>query len=337
MRPMSSGGAGGRAGTAGPAAGPAASPAASTAAGALVVAEEVRVALASGRGVVALESTIISHGLPTATSAATAREIEAAVRSAGAVPATVAVVDGTVRVGLGDDELVRVAEGPDVVKASLRDLGPVAGRRLTAATTVAATAYLADRAGIRLFATGGLGGVHRGARESWDESADLLALSSVPVTVVCAGVKSILDTAATLERLESLSVPVVGYGTDAMPGFYVRDSGLPVPWRVDSPEEAAALVRGRDALGLPHAVVVAQPVDADHEMDPDLHERTLAEGLAEAARQRVTGKDVTPFLLGWFHEHTGGASLAANVALVLANARLAGRVAVLLASGGAQR
>ena len=322
MRAMSRGGAAGRAGTAG------------TAGTGMLVAEEVRDALAAGRGVVALESTIISHGLPKQTSAGTAREIEAAVRSVGAVPATVAVVDGTVRVGLGDDELVRVAEGPDVVKASVRDLGPVAGRRLTGATTVAATAYLAGRAGIGLFATGGLGGVHRGARESWDESADLAALSSTPVTVVCAGVKSILDTAATLERLETLSVPVVGYRTDAMPGFYVRDSGLPVPWRVDSPEEAAAVVRGRDALGLPQALVLAQPVDPDHEMDPDLHERTLVDGLAEAARRRVTGKDVTPFLLGWFHEHTGGASLAANVALVLANARLAGLVAVLLAAGG---
>ena len=296
----------------------------------LDVAEEVRDALAAGSAVVALESTIISHGLPTRTSAATAREIEAAVRARGAVPATIAVVDGTVRIGLDDDDLVRVAEGPDVVKASVRDLGPVVARRVTGATTVAATAYLAHRAGIRLFATGGLGGVHRGARESWDESADLAALASLPVTVVCAGVKSILDTAATLERLESLSVSVVGYRTDAMPGFYVRDSGLPVPWRVDSAEEVAAVVRGRDTLGLQQALVVAQPVDGDDEMDPDLHERTLATGLAEAARRRVTGKEVTPFLLGWFHEHTGGASLAANVALVLANARLAGRVAVLL-------
>jgi pseudouridylate synthase len=324
MPPMSGGGAEGHAATA------ARAGTEGTEGTGLVVADEVRDALASGRGVVALESTIISHGLPTETSAATAREIEAAVRSVGAVPATVAVVDGTVRVGLGDDELVRVAEGPDVVKASVRDLGPVVGGRRTGATTVAATAYLAHRAGIRLFATGGLGGVHRGARETWDESADLAALSAVPVTVVCAGVKSILDTAATLERLESLSVPVLGYGTDAMPGFYVRDSGLAVPWRVDSPEEVAAVVQGRDALGLPQAVVVAQPVDPGDEMDPDQHERTLVAGLAEAERQRVTGKDVTPFLLGWFHEHTGGASLAANVALVLANARLAGRVAVLL-------
>ncbi|HYO40409.1 MAG TPA: pseudouridine-5'-phosphate glycosidase [Nocardioidaceae bacterium] len=297
-----------------------------------LVADEVSDAIASGRGVVALESTIISHGLPTATSAGTARRIEAAVRAAGAVPATVAVVDGAVRVGLSDDELLQVAEGPDVVKASVRDLGPVLGRRLTGATTVAATAYLADRAGIRVFATGGLGGVHRGARDSWDESADLTALAGVPVTVVCAGVKSILDVAATLERLESLSVPVVGYSTDGMPGFYVRDSGLPVPWRMDSPGEIADLVLARAELALPQAVVVARPLDVEDEMDRELHEVTLHEGLAEARRQQVTGKDVTPFLLGWFHEHTGGASLRANVGLVLSNAGLAGQVAERVAA-----
>jgi pseudouridine-5'-phosphate glycosidase len=297
----------------------------------LVVADEVSDAIASGRAIVALESTIISHGLPSATSAGTARRIEAAVRSGGAVPATVALVDGAVRVGLTDDHLVRVAEGGDVVKSSVRDLGPVLARRLTGATTVAATAYLAHLAGIRVFATGGLGGVHRGARESWDESADLAALAAVPVTVVCAGVKSILDVAATLERLESLSVPVVGYRTDAMPGFYVRDSGLPVPWRLDSPAEVAAVVRSRESLSLPQGMVVAQPVAQADELDAALHERTLAEGLAEVRRRGTTGKDVTPFLLGWFHERTGGASLAANVALVLANAVLAAEVAAELA------
>ncbi len=292
----------------------------------LVVADEVAEAIASGRGVVALESTIISHGLPTASSASTARRIEAAVRQAGAVPATVALVDGAVRVGLSEDELVRVAEGPDVVKTSVRDLGPVLTRGLTGSTTVAATAFVAHRVGIRLFATGGLGGVHRDARASWDESADLAALAGVPVTVVCAGVKSILDVPATLERLETLSIPVVGFGTDRMPGFYVRDIGLPVPWRVDSEAEVADLMRSRTELGLPQALVVARPVDLEHEMDRELHETTVREGLAELERRGVTGKDVTPFLLGWFHESTGGASLAANVALVLANAALAGRI-----------
>ncbi len=289
--------------------------------------DEVSDAIASGRGIVALESTIISHGLPTATSAATARQIEDAVRRGGAVPATVAVVDGTVRVGLSDDALVRVAEGEGVVKTSVRDLGPVVAGRLTGATTVAATAYVARLAGIRVFATGGLGGVHRGARDTWDESADLAALAAAPVTVVCAGVKSILDVAATLERLETLSVPVLGYRTDAMPGFYVRDAGVPVPWRVESAAEVAEVMRARDALGLPQGMLVAQPVDAAEEMDLGLHERTLAEGLAEAGRRGVGGKDVTPFLLGWFHERTDGASLAANVALVLANARLAAEIA----------
>ena len=278
----------------------------------------------------ALESTIISHGLPSETSAGTARRIEAAVRGGGAVPATVALVGGAVRIGLSDADLVRVAEGAGVVKSSVRDLGPVLARRLTGATTVAATAYLAHLAGIRVFATGGLGGVHRGARESWDESADLAALAGVPVTVVCAGVKSILDVAATLERLESLSVPVAGYRTDTMPGFYVRDSGLPVPWRLDSPTEVADVVRSREALSLPQGMVVAQPVPAAHEMDGTLHERTLSEGLAEVRRRGISGKDVTPFLLGWFHARTGGASLAANVALVLANAALAAEVAAAL-------
>jgi pseudouridylate synthase len=293
----------------------------------LVLSDEVSDAIASGRGVVALESTIISHGLPTETSARTAREIEAAVRRAGAVPATVAVVDGAVRVGLTDDALVRVAEEGGVVKTSVRDLGPVLAKGLTGATTVAATSYVAHLAGIRVFATGGLGGVHRGARDTWDESADLAALAAAPVTVVCAGVKSILDTAATLERLESLSVPVLGYRTDALPGFYVRDAGLPVPWRVDSAAEVAAVMRARVALRLPQGMVVAQPVAAADEMDRDLHDRTLAEGLAEVGRRGVVGKDVTPFLLAWFHEHTGGASLAANVALVLANAELAAAIA----------
>lgn len=291
-----------------------------------MIAPEVSDAIASGAGVVALESTIISHGLPTDTAAATARDIEDAVRRSGAVPATIAVVDGRIRVGLDDDALVRVAEDDAVVKASVRDLGIVVSRGLMGATTVAATSYVAQLAGIRCFATGGLGGVHRGAQESYDESADLAALGELPVTVVCAGVKSILDVPATLERLETLSVTVVGYRTDVFPGFYIRDTGLAVPWRVDEPQEVADLMRARAALGLRQAVVVANPIAPEHEMDRDVHERTLAEGLAAAAAAGVVGKEVTPFLLGWFHEHTDGASLRANVALVLANAELAGRI-----------
>ena len=234
----------------------------------LELSAEVSDAIASGQGVVALESTIISHGLPTETSAQTARQIEEEVRRTGAVPATVAVVDGTVHVGLSDDELLRVAEDEGVVKASIRDLGVVMARGGMGATTVAATSYLAHLAGIRVFATGGLGGVHRGARETWDESADLAALGSVPMTVVCAGVKSILDVAATLERLESLSVTVLGYRTDVFPGFYVRDTGLPVPWRVDEPGEVAAVMRQRHRLGLTQGLVVANPIAEEHERRP---------------------------------------------------------------------
>ena len=293
----------------------------------LVIADEVRDAIGSGIGVVALESTIISHGLPKDTSAETARRIEDAVRREGAVPATIALVDGVARIGLSDEALLRVAEEEDVVKTSIRDLGPVLGRRLTGATTVAAASYLAHLAGIDLFATGGLGGVHRDARTTWDESADLTALSTVPVTVVCAGVKSILDVPATLERLESLSVTVLGYGTDAFPGFYVRDSGEPAPWRVDSPVEVVEVMRQRCDLGLVQGLVVAKPVDAAYEMDATLHDGTLREGLEAARSAGVSGRAVTPYLLAWFHQHTGGASLRANVALVLENATLAAQIA----------
>ena len=293
----------------------------------LHVSAEVSDAIASGTGVVALESTIISHGLPTASAAGTAREIEEVVRREGAVPATIAVVDGIVRIGLDDDLLVRVAEDDGVVKASIRDLGPVMSRGLVGATTVAATSYLANQAGVRVFATGGLGGVHRGARDTWDESADLDALAQVPVTVVCAGVKSILDVPATLERLESQSVTVLGFGTDTFPGFYVRDTGLPVPWRVDTPDDVAAIMAQRDLLGLRQGVVVARPIDEAHELEAELHRATLESGLAEVEKRGITGKEVTPFLLGWFHEETHGASLDANVALVRSNAALAARIA----------
>jgi pseudouridine-5'-phosphate glycosidase len=300
------------------------------------ISEEVSDAIASGTGVVALESTIISHGLPTEVSARTAREIEDEVRAAGAVPATIAIVDGQVRVGLDDDALVRVAEGEDVVKSSIRDLGMVLARGVTGATTVASTSYLAVAAGIRVFATGGLGGVHRGADQTWDESADLLALATVPITVVCAGVKSILDVPATLERLETLSVTVAGYRTDTFPGFYISDTGLPVPWRVERPEDVARVMAHRDGLGLRQAVVVANPIGTDDEMDHDLHRRTLESGLAAAEGRGVRGKDVTPFLLAWFHDQTEGASLTANVALVRANARLAGKIAVSASDTGSE-
>ena len=296
---------------------------------------EVADALASGSGVVALESTIISHGLPADSSATTAREIEAAVRSAGAVPATIAVLDGRIRIGLDDSTLDRVATDPAVVKASVRDLAVVVASTGSGATTVASTSVVAAAVGIELFATGGLGGVHRGAAESWDESADLFALASAPLAVVCAGVKSILDVSATLERLETLSVTVVGYRTDIFPGFYVRDSGQPVPWRVDSPGQVAQILASRRGLGLAQALVVGNPIARDAEVESALHDATLAAGLAALESDGVTGKDVTPFLLAYFHEHTGGASLAANVALVLSNARLAGEIAVEVAGSRA--
>jgi pseudouridine-5'-phosphate glycosidase len=296
------------------------------------VAEEVATALAERRPVVALESTIISHGLPRPDNLGIAGEIESAVRSAGAVPATVALLDGVARVGLDADGLARVAGDPDVVKVGVRDLATAAARGASGATTVASTAHLAARAGISVFATGGLGGVHRGAVDSWDESADLTTLSRTPVLVVCSGVKSILDVPATLERLETLNVAVLGYRTSQFPGFYLADSGHSLDWRVDSPAEVAAVLAARRLLGTDgYGMVLANPVDAAHELDRTLHERVLASGLAAAAAHGVRGKEVTPFLLEHFHRETAGASLATNVALVLANARLAGEVAVAAA------
>jgi pseudouridine-5'-phosphate glycosidase len=299
--------------------------------GGLTVHEEVREALATGRPVVALESTLVAHGLPRPDNLRVAREVEAAVRGAGAVPATVAVVAGEVRVGLDAAGLEAVAAGDDVAKCGPRDLAPVMARGGHGATTVAATAVLAARAGIGLFATGGLGGVHREARESWDESADLVALAGTPITVVCAGVKSILDVGATLERLETLSVTVLGYRTDAFPGFYLSDSGFPVPWRVDSPAEAAAVVAARARLGSRAGIVVANPLPAAEQLDRELHDRVLADGLRAARDAGVTGKATTPYLLDFFHRETRGASLEVNVRIVLRNARLAAEIAAAAA------
>ena len=294
----------------------------------MIVDPEVAEALRAGRGVVALESTLIAHGLPAPDNLRVAREAEAAVRESGAVPATIAVVGGTVRIGLDEDALAAIALGDDVVKAGVRDLAPAVARGIDAATTVASTAHLAARAGIGVFATGGLGGVHRGARETWDESADLTTLARTGIVVVCAGVKSILDVGATLERLETLNVTVVGYRTDAFPGFYLSDSGHPVGWRVESPEDVAAVARARDDLGLgDRAIVVANPLPGGEQLDPALHDRVLRESLEAAAAAGVAGRDVTPFLLDRFHRETGGASLAANVRLVLRNAALAGQIA----------
>jgi pseudouridylate synthase len=288
--------------------------------------------MAAGRAVVALESTIIAHGLPRPDNLRVAREIEDAVRASGAVPATIAVLGGEVRVGLGDDELERIGGSDDVAKCSVRDLPVVCARGGDGATTVAATAHLAARAGIAVFATGGIGGVHRDAAASFDESADLVELGRTPICVVCAGVKSILDAGATLERLETLGVTVVGYRSDRLAGFYLADSGLPVPWRADSPAEVAAIMRARAEVGAPGGVLVANPLPAGEQLDPALHDRVLGEALAAAAAQGVRGKAITPFLLDRLNQETKGESLRANIALVTHNAALAGEIAVAAAA-----
>ncbi len=285
---------------------------------------EVSEALDGGRPVVALESTIIAHGLPRPENLEIARAIEEIVREEGAVPATIAVVEGMVRIGLDREGLETIASGDDVAKCSARDLAVVMARRATGATTVAATATLAVRAGISVFATGGIGGVHREARESWDESADLTTLGQCPITVVCAGVKSVLDVEATLERLETLNVTLLGYRTDRFPGFYLADSGFSVPWRVETPEQVADVHHARAELGL-GAILVANPIEAP--LDAEQHENVLRSAIEAAQREGVRGKDITPFLLERFHTETGGASLEANVRLVLRNAALAAQIA----------
>lgn len=296
--------------------------------GRALVAPEVADALDGGRAVVALESTIISHGLPRPRNLEVARQIEGVVRAEGAVPATIALVDGVVRIGLDDEALETIATSDEVAKVSLREVAIVAGRGGHGAATVASTAHLAAAAGIDVFATGGLGGVHRGARESWDESADLTALATTAITVVSAGVKSILDVGATLERLETLSVAVVGYGTDRFPGFYLTESGFDVGWRVDTPAEVAAIMAARSSLGIGAAILVANPLPFDRQVDPHLHERLLRDGLYAAESGGIKGKDVTPFLLAHFHDESDGESLRANIEITLANATLAAQIAV---------
>ncbi|RYJ26993.1 indigoidine synthase A-like protein [Streptomyces sp. L-9-10] len=290
---------------------------------------EVREALAAHRPVVALESTIIAHGLPRPRNLAVAEELEALVRSSGAVPATVAVLDGRPQVGLSKDQLERVAQDDSVRKLGHRDLAPALAAGASGATTVSATAFLAARAGIRVFATGGLGGVHRGWTDTQDESADLRLLARTRITVVCAGVKSILDVPATLQRLETLGVGVLGYGTDRFPGFYLASSGEPVDWTVRTPEEVAAVMDAQDALGGPEAaLIVANPVPEAEQLDPKLHDRVLAEALTECHERGIGGQAVTPFLLDQLMRRTGGASLEANLAAVRGNVWLASRIAV---------
>ncbi len=296
---------------------------------AIKLSAEVANALKAGKPIVALESTIISHGLPRPSNLEVALECERIVRDAGAVPATIALLDGKILVGLERSELEAIANRDDISKASIRDLAIIVAQGKSAATTVAATAHIAAMAGIHIFATGGLGGVHRGANESFDESADLTALANVDMTMICAGVKSILDVPATLERLETLAISLVGYKTTAFPGFYLTDSGYTVEHRVDRPEEIAEIIKARKEVGtLSKALVVANPVEK--EMDKVRHDEILKSGLEKAEKQGVTGKAVTPFLLEHFHTTSKGESLAINTEIIKANCLLGAQIAVAL-------
>jgi len=288
---------------------------------------EVSAARAAGRPIVALESTIISHGLPRPRNLEVALEVEAIVRNGGAVPATIALIDGVVHVGLEANELERIANDDDVVKASTRDLAIIEASKRSAATTVAATAHIAHLAGITTFATGGLGGVHRG--HSYDESADLIALAETPIVIVCAGVKSILDVPGTLERLETFAVPVLGYGTNKFPGFYLTESGYEIEHRVDSVAEIAAIWFNRFELKTgDRAIVIANPVI--NQMDLALHNEILESGLQAAEEKQITGKAVTPFLLEYFHTQSKGESLRVNIEIIKANSELAAQIAISL-------
>ena len=305
----------------------------------LQLTDEVRAALAEGRPVVALESTIISHGMPYPDNVAMAREVEEIIRGHGVTPATIAVLDGVPRIGLDDAgvELLGSGEAPgsghSIRKVSIRDLPYVVARGEHGATTVAATMRLAALAGIRVFTTGGLGGVHRGAATTMDVSADLTELSLTDVTVISAGVKSILDIGLTLEKLETLGVPVLGYRTDDFPAFYTRTSGYAVPLRVDTPAEIAALMRAKDALGLQGGISVANPIPATDEIPHERIDAIIDQALADLDRLGITGKDTTPYLLGRIVEITGGDSLRANIALVKNNAHLGAEIAAAFAGG----
>jgi pseudouridine-5'-phosphate glycosidase len=286
---------------------------------------EVLLAKEKNSPIVALESTIIAHGLPRPRNLQVARDVENLVRKNGATPATIAIINGNIHVGLEEFELDRIANESDVVKASIRDLPIIKSKKLTAATTVAATSQIAHLAGIEIFATGGLGGVHRG--ETLDESADLLSLATIPVLVVCAGVKSILDIPATLERLETLSVPLLGFKTRKFPGFYLADSGLTLEHSVDTPKEIAEIWQARKSIGLSKkGMVVASPTE--NPMARELHDKLLLEGLRAAQDNHVSGKEVTPFLLEYFHSNSNGESLRVNEEIIRANASLAAQIAL---------
>lgn len=288
---------------------------------------EVEEALVDGRPVVALESTIISHGMPYPDNVAMAREVEQIIRDRGAVPATIAILDGVPRIGLDDEGLELLGSDDNIGKVSIRDLAHVVAGRLHGATTVASTMRLAALAGIRVFVTGGLGGVHQGAPTSYDESADLSELATSRVTVVSAGVKSILDIGLTLERLETLGVPVVGFGTDEFPAFFTRSSGFRAPMRCDTAAEVAAMMRAQDDLGLPGGISVTAPVPEADAMQPEQIDAVIQRALGDADARGIRGKDITPYLLGRIVELTDGASLQTNIALVRNNAEIGADIA----------
>jgi pseudouridylate synthase len=292
----------------------------------LIFSPEVKNALAAGGPVVALESTIISHGLPRPRNLEAARQFEQILKQQGVTPATIAILDGVPRIGLASQELERIAN-EDLAKASVRDIPILAAKKASGATTVAATAHLAALAGIRVFATGGLGGVHRGAIETFDESADLSTLAVTPITVVSAGVKSVLDIQATLERLESLSVPVIGYKTNEFPAFWLTRSGYTLEWSLDTAEEIALAMKAQDDLGHGQAIVIANPIPESKQWDPSEHDRVLEIAFTAAKKAGVTGKAVTPFLLGFIVEESKGKSLEVNLDLARNNVSVAAEIA----------
>ncbi|MEW2492680.1 pseudouridine-5'-phosphate glycosidase [Streptomyces nodosus] len=297
---------------------------------AIRVSDEVQEAVRQGRPVVALESTIFTHGLPRPRNLEVALEAEESLRAQGVVPATIGVFAGRPTVGLSTEEITKLSEEDDVAKVSLRDLPVVSTLGLHGGTTVAATAFLAHRAGIKVFSTGGLGGVHHGAAQTFDESADMTTLAQTPVLVVSAGVKSILDVAATLERFETLNIPVLGFGTTKYPGFYVSDSGHEIAYSISTPEEAAAVLASRDALELPQAVLIANPVAEDKQLPPAELDAILARAWEQAERAGISGNDTTPFLLDFIQRDTGGRSLEVNIAVYRGNVALGGRIAAAL-------
>ena len=299
------------------------------------IAEEVKKALAEGKAVVALESTIISHGMPYPQNVETALRVEEEVRKNGAVPATIAIIDGVPTVGCNREEIEKLGKaGLTVTKVSRRDIPIVIAKGLNGATTVASTMILAEKAGVKIFATGGIGGVHRGAEKTMDISADLDELSKTNVTVVCAGAKSILDLNLTMEYLETKGVAVIGYGTDELPAFFTRESGIKVGYRMDTPKEIAESMKAKEDMGLEGGMLVTNPIPEEYSMDVEVIGEAIDKAVKEAEEKGVKGKDITPFLLDKIQKITGGDSLASNIQLVLNNARLASQIAVELSKLG---